>query len=274
VTIPNSPTDNAHQQDTIRPGLVPLLALIVIVLVFRAAAFLSPSRYIVIPDSLALPLSLLGVVFLMCGVWAWRSNPSNLTRVFLIYGLGGCIHWGGSIGAGSAGLEVAFLFLYLAVTALGDAAFLDLALRYPRDQSRFGRRTLALYLLAILTLVLVPVAPFLAGQVVQSAVGLIIGIAFLMSTVGGLVFLVKWFRATGADRRAFYLTPIVVALVVSSVLDLMADQGLLPGDPEAWNLPYAIVPVTLAWALIRLRSQMGKATSIQHPTGVFGSMQP
>lgn len=64
----------------------------------------------------------------------------------------------------------------------------------------------------------------------------------------------KWFRATGPERRVYYLTPIVAAMVVSSVLDLLADGGVLPGVSEAWALPYAIVPMTLAWALIRLRS--------------------
>jgi len=225
-------------------------------LAFRAAAFLSPSRYIVIPETLALPLSLLGVVFLVSGVWAWRSNASSLTRVFLIYGLGGCVHWGGSIGAGTAGLESAFLFLYLAITAMGDAAFLDLAMRYPRARSRWGRRTMVLYLLATLTLIAVPTAPFLPTGLVGTAAGLIIGVAFAMSTVAGLVFLVKWFRATRAERRAYHLTPIAIALIVSSVLDLLADQGVMPGASEAWALSYAIIPVTLARALVRLRSSM------------------
>lgn len=230
---------------------MPLVLLIAIAFVFRVAAYLSPSHYIIIPESVALPLSLLGVVFLVCGVWAWRANPSSLTRVFLLYGVGGCIHWGGSIGVGSAGTEMGFLFFYMAATAMGDAALLDLALRYPRTHVRWGRRTMALYLVAILSLIAVPIAPFLPTSVAESLIGIFIGAAFAMSIAGGIVFVVKWFRASGVERRVYYLTPIVVALVVSSILDLLADVGYLPGPPEAWSLTYGFEPVILAWALTR-----------------------
>lgn len=59
-----------------------LVLLCAIVLLFRAGAWLNPSRFVVIPDSLALPLNGLGVLFLACGVWGWLSAPSYLTRVF------------------------------------------------------------------------------------------------------------------------------------------------------------------------------------------------
>lgn len=75
--------------------------------------------------------------------------------------------------------------------------------------------------------------------------------AFLMSIAGGVVFLVKWFRATPAKRREDYLTPIVLVLVVSNALSLMADGGVFPGEPEAWNLVYGLEPLVLAWALTR-----------------------
>ena len=54
-------------------------------------------------------------------------------------GIGGCIHWGGSIAAGGGRLKIAFLAFYVAATAMGDAAFLVLALRYPRPVARFRR---------------------------------------------------------------------------------------------------------------------------------------
>ena len=49
-----------------RPALVILLCAMV--LSFRAVAWLNPSRFITLPESLALPLNMLGVLFLACGV--------------------------------------------------------------------------------------------------------------------------------------------------------------------------------------------------------------
>jgi uncharacterized membrane protein len=68
------------------------------------------------------------------------------------------------------------------------------------------------------------------------------------------VFVMKWMSASPAERGESYLTLIVVAIVVSTVIDLLADAGVLPGDSEAWTLTYAIVPVSLAWALLQRRS--------------------
>lgn len=235
----------------------PRLAIVVLfaatVLLFRVSAWLNPSSFVVIPPSLGLPLNGLGVLYLVCGVWAWLSNPSYLTRVFLVVGIGGGIHWGGTIASGNPELGIAFLVFYAAVTAIGDAAFLDLSLRYPRATRWRGRRVLSLYLLGLLTLITVPIAPFLPRNVVEAGLGFVITLAFLMSIVGGIVFLMKWFRATREERRVHFLTPIVAVLVVSSGFDFMAEAGVLPGQPEAWTLMYGLEPLVLAWAVTRVR---------------------
>ncbi len=231
-----------------------LILLSVVALVFRAAAWRNPSAFIAIPDPLALPLSGLGVLHLACGVWAWWKRPSSLTRVFLLSGIGGCVHWGGSIAADAPGVEIAFLVFYVAATAMGDGAFLDFSLRYPRKLSRRGFPAISFYLVAIAALIAVPIAPFWGSAVVDTLLGVIIMLSFAMSIAGGVVFLVKWVRAGRAERRELFLTPIVVVLVVTSGLDLMADQGWLPGAPEAWTLWYGFVPLVFVWALMRLRT--------------------
>jgi len=228
-----------------------VLLLSVMVLLFRVAAWFNPSSVIVIPPALGLHLNLLGMLFLACGVWAWFKKPSRLTRVFLLSSLGGGIHWGGSIASGNQGLETAFLFFYAGATALGDGAFLDLALHYPRSETRHGFSAKVFYLLGGLTLLAVPIAPFLSKQVVEAGLGLVILVAFMMTIAGGIVFLVKWFRASPLERREYALTLVVAALVFSTVVDLMAEQGLFPGPPEAWTLTYALTPLALAWAVTR-----------------------
>lgn len=54
------------------------------VLLWRIAAYWSPAFFIDIPDSLRLPLTLLGLVFVVAGVWAWWARPSRWTNIFLL----------------------------------------------------------------------------------------------------------------------------------------------------------------------------------------------
>ena len=105
---------------------------------------------------------------------------------------------------------------------------------------------------AAVALILLPIASFLPLSAAEPILTSLIFLAFAMSIFAGFVFIMKWFRASGTERRMYYLTPVVVAMVVSSVLDLLADGGMLPGVAEAWTLWYAMVPVTLAFALTRI----------------------
>ena len=91
-----------------QPTLTTVIVAGAIVLAFRVAAWLNPSSYIEIPPAAALPIGALGVLYLACGIWAWRSRPSTLTRVFLASGIGGGVHWGGSIAGASTELEITF----------------------------------------------------------------------------------------------------------------------------------------------------------------------
>ena len=105
-----TPAIEADPGRRVLPPAWPVLALLsAIVLGFRAAAWANPSSFIVISPPWVLPLTGLGVVFLVCGVWAWVFRPSHLTRIFLIFGIGGAVHWGGSIASESQAVEIAFL---------------------------------------------------------------------------------------------------------------------------------------------------------------------
>ena len=245
-----SQTEGHHVEAGGQPGLAILVLLCSIALLFRAAAWLNPSSLVAIPESMALPTNGLGVLYLACAVWVWRSR-SKLTGVFLAYGIGGCIHWGGTIAFDSTELGIAFAVFYVAGTAMGDSAFLDLALRYPRSLRRRGLRTMAFYLLAILAFIAVPIAPFLPSEIVDNGLGAILLGSLAIAVAGGVVFIVKWFRASVAERREQALTAIVVVLVVTNVISLLADGGVLPGESAAWNLLFGLEPLILAWALTR-----------------------
>jgi len=108
-----------------------VLASAAVVLLWRIVALASPTSLLAIPEMLRLPVGLLGVLFLMCGVWAWWIRPDRFTSVFLICAMGGAIHWGGAPGFADAGLDLNLLFVYLAFSALGEVGLLHLALIYP-----------------------------------------------------------------------------------------------------------------------------------------------
>jgi hypothetical protein len=101
----------------------------------------------------------------------------------------------------------------------------------------------------MLTLLFTPILPFLPRAIVESAIGLVIGLSFLLSIAAGVTFGMHWLRATPGERRTQYLTPIVGAIVFAGSLDLLGDSGILPGEPGFWKMTDGAVPAALAWAL-------------------------
>jgi hypothetical protein len=220
------------------------------VLLWRVAAYYAPSSFVAIPDGLRIPLALLGVLFLVSGVWAWWARPNRWTAVFLLYGLCQGIHWGGAVGVEDASVEMGLFWVYLAFTALGDAALLNLAMIYPHGRHLAPKWKVALYALAAMALLLAPIAALTPPETLASAVGLVLLIANLLSLTAGVVFLVRLFTVDRVTRRAARLPLIVTGMVAGSVVALLGAGGALPGVPEAWNLALGAVPVALALALV------------------------
>lgn len=204
---------------------------------------------IAIPESLRLPTGLLGLLFLVCGAWALWHRPGRWTMIFLAYSLGGAIHWGGSIGSSGAGVERTLLLVYIACSALSEAALLHLALVYPGDRRLPVGVRAALYLPTAAALVLAAVASRVPRPVLESGLGLILLVAELFSLLAALAFVWHLVRSDAASRRAARLPLIVSALVLGGGSSLAAEAGLLPGSADAWNLAMGLVPLGLAAAL-------------------------
>lgn len=220
------------------------------VLLWRAAAYWWPSSFIDIPDGLHLPLALLGLVFLVAGLWAWLARPDRWTSIFLLYGLCGGVHWGGAVGAADPTLAMSLFFAYLAITALGDAALLHLSLIYSRQGSLAQAWQVALYAPAAVALLFGLLAGLLPQTILQPAVGVLLLLANLFSLLAGIVFLGRFFTADHEARSAARLPLIVSGMVAGSVTALLGAGGVLPGHPEAWNLAHGIIPISLAVALV------------------------
>lgn len=241
---------NHHNSELLNRRRGWVMALVGGVLMWRVVAYYSPSSIVTIPDGLHLPLALLGVLFLVSSLWAWWVRPNHWTAIFLIYGLCLGIHWGGSVGVRYASLERSLFFIYLAFTAAGDAALLNLAFIYPRYRQISQAWRIALYAPAVVALLLALAGSLAPEATMTAAAGLILLIANLFSLAAGVLFLIHLFTVDGATRRAARLPMIVMSMVVGSVVALLGTGGILPGVPDAWNLALGVVPIALAVALV------------------------
>jgi hypothetical protein len=236
-------------------GRMALLSGILGVLTWRAAAFGRPSSLVSIPDDLRLPFAALGLVFLTSGVWARRARIDRHTAVFLVYGLGGGIHWGGAVGSSGAILDWVLFYAYLGPTALADAALLHLSLIYPRGPGLGGLARSALYAPAGIALAgATPVAAWPVG-VREVVAGLVLLVANLYSLAAGLLFVWRALTLDRATRRAARLSLIAGSMVAGGGAALLGAAGALPGQPEAWNLALGVIPVCLAVALVTRTSR-------------------
>ncbi len=219
------------------------------VLLWRAAALIWPSSLVTIPEAVRLPLALLGVLFLVCGVWAWWVRPGRWTAVFLVYGIGGGVHWGGTVDPTHAGLELSLLFVYLAFSAFAEAGLLHLALIFPSGRSLARGMRLALYSVGGLALVVAPIANLLSKATVELIAGLILVVANLFSLIAGVLFLFSLLRADSATRRAANLPLIVGSMIIAFIVATLGTKGILFVQSDAWNLVTGLVPTSLAVAL-------------------------
>ena len=80
------------------------------VLIWRVLAYRDPAALVTIPDELRLPMAALGIFFAVCGLAAWMLRPGPATALFCLHGLCAGVHWGGSIGGESKGMELALFF--------------------------------------------------------------------------------------------------------------------------------------------------------------------
>lgn len=226
-----------------------LLALPVVA--WRVLAYRTPDSLVIIAEGLAVPIAGLGLLYLICGLVAYLMRPGTATFLFYLHGLGAAVHWGGSIGSSSRGLELALFFIYLAASLLGEAALLHLALVYGSDGKPRGFVMTLLYAPAVLATLAAPLAPALPASALEPIAGIFLLVATLFGIGAGVIFIVRLVRADAATRRRDGLGIIVGVMVVSTAIELLGSGGVLPGPDDAYNLAYALIPVGMLIALTR-----------------------
>ena len=194
-------------------------------------------------------MACMGMLFLVCSLYAWFARPGEWTFIFILYGIGDGIHWGGSIGFSEPEIEQGLLLVYLAFSALASSALVHLSLIYPSGNFTNKLWCRIIYSPALLALFFAPFVSLVPDSVLQLVGGIIIILANLFSFIAMIVFIKSLFTVDAEVRRASHLTMIVVVGVSSLIIASLGSEGVLSGNPEAWNLIYAVLPVTFAFAL-------------------------
>lgn len=205
----------------------------------------------------------MGALFLGCGVYTRLRAHNSWTSIFLIYAVGSGVHWGGPIGIADHALETALFFVYLAFTAMADAALLHLALIYPTYWYRSGALSFVLYAPAGIALLYSGVSPFVPQSTSKVVAALTLVLASVLSLAGGFVLLARFYFLPPAMRRASRLGVVVYIGITSTIVGLLGSSGVLPGQPDAWNLLLGALPLTITFALA--------ANELQLPSHARGS---
>jgi hypothetical protein len=226
-----------------------IAASVAIVALWRAAALARPSSLVAIPENLRIPMALLGLLFLVCGAWAWWKRPGRWTLIFLVYCIGAGVHWGGTIDPGHRGVELSLLLVYLAFSAMAEAGLLHLALVFPSGRSLGTGVRIAIYSVAVLALIAAPFAAVLSSHALDMIAGIVLLLANLFSLAAGLLFVVSLVRLEADVSRATRLPLVVAGLLSAFVVSTLGTQGILLPQSEAWNLANGALPFCLAYAL-------------------------
>lgn len=205
----------------------------------------------------------LGLVFLVCGVWAYLTVPGAATGLLAALGL--CM--AASVGAGpyleSASLRVVVGAVGFALILLFLALFLHFLLVFPVAQGRLTRRRyiVAIYVPAgVLALVgfwylLVPQAGPSSIRALFLALVVLLPVAYLGLSVVAMVR--RYLKATPRYRADTGLNLLLWGTVlglapsiVGMVTQLVAPQVVLPGRQLVFAALF-IIPVTFALAAVR-----------------------
>ena len=208
--------------------------------------------------ALRLAMAAMGLLFVGCGLWAWRRAPSNASWVFALYGAATGMHWGGPLGFGIERADVPLLVLYFAISSLAAQTLeLHLAFAFPPSFRAIGQSAVrvALYVpTALAVLGTLALTVFGHSGTVGSTVLGVVEPLLVLGTFTGLAGLAVWiarrFTTAPAERARWRLHWVLAAIAVALVPGAVYLAGVSVGPLEGWiNLGFIPLPLALAAAL-------------------------
>lgn len=205
----------------------------------------------------------LGVVLLVCGVWAYLTVPTLASR--LLAGLGLALSPALMAGPyfGSAGLRSVLNAAALVALVAGFAFLAHLLLVFPKPKAFLRRPSLPRFiyvpgafvaLLGCWLSLLQPDGRSLTGAVFGMAFGIFVAACF---GIGVIAAIHTFAKASASERRAHGLSYILGGTVVGlgpsflvATLNSVAPSVALPGA-QFYFLTMAVLPMAFAWAATR-----------------------
>ena len=206
---------------------------------------------------------LVGVLFLVFGVWAFLTVPSSTTALLAVLGITFSPAFTVGPYFASAGVRTAVGVVILLLIIVGFAVLTHFLLVFPKKKRTLERRrmTWAIYgpaavvgFLAVWLLVAQPAATSAVNVFFRAVFGLFV-VAYFGTSLIALIH--SYVKADARDRVANGLSLLLMGAVVGlgpslviSLVGLIAPQVVVPG---AQFLPLAIglLPVTFALAAVR-----------------------
>ncbi len=223
-----------------------------LVFLFRLAAWLQPAKPQLLPDAVLVPAGIVGLIYLIAGLFVWSSEGTPLSRVFLVYAFAHAVSWGGAAQLAGGSVEVVVVSLVASAGAIAATAFVDLALRYPDLMRGTDRLRRILYFPCVMLVAGAFTTPLWIQGSDVAVLRMVNIFSFVVASIGGLIFVARWIRVSSNQRRAQYLTWIVSVLLTTRAAELLARWDVIPGTFYAWRLLYLLEPIVLAAALYAL----------------------
>ena len=222
--------------------------LLMLALAWRVAALVSPSPYITISDGFALPLTVVGLLFLACGGYVIRHRRDSPAIVFFCYAACSAIHWGGAIGWAGTHANMTLLAIYVITSSIGASTLLHLAVILPPTNRPRRGAIAAAYGATVTGALWVGTAGVVGGPFTIEQLAPLVGAGSLLSAIAAAVFVVRFLLDRCARRP---LAGVIYIGLPSAAIGSLGTSGTLVGPADAWGFLFAALPITFAGALVR-----------------------
>ena len=228
------------------------------VVLWRMTALVLVYRQDAIDDSLTLQtlLTILGMVFVACGLLVFRRIPSRASLLFAGFCICSGLHWGGPLDLPPGQLRTGLILFYILVSGfLGSTLLLQFTLCFPQKYRVADKNNLSRFLYAPVIVATVLAAVYLllppASGVRITTHGLFMLLHEIVSNLFAVIALAlvvsRILRSDSTQLRKRYTVLMVVGMLTAWVPYLIAAS--VGVDTDAWNLTMVALPISFAVAL-------------------------